>query len=107
MHNNYDNEVFKGDLGRVFSIDFTEQMLRVAVDERFINFDWADVTELTHGYAISVHRSQGSEYSVIVLPIMTQHYLLMAHESRLFRFVTQSCSLAGRWRCTTRVRAGF
>ncbi|MHB8629840.1 MAG: SF1B family DNA helicase RecD2 [Aggregatilineales bacterium] len=89
MRNNYDKEVFNGDLGRIHSIDFTEQTLQVAIDERLVEYDWADASELTHAYAISVHRSQGSEYPAIVLPVMTQHYLLL-QRNLLYTAVTRA-----------------
>ncbi len=89
MRNNYDKEVFNGDLGRIHSIDFTEQTLRVVVDGHFIDYDWADASELTHAYAISVHRSQGSEYPAIVLPVMTQHYLML-QRNLLYTAVTRA-----------------
>src|SRR5579859_5585785 len=77
MRNNYDKEVFNGDMGRIHSIDLAQQTLQVALDGRLVEYDWADVGELTHAYAISVHRSQGSEYPAVVLPIMTTHYLML------------------------------
>ncbi|MEO8391750.1 MAG: AAA family ATPase [Chloroflexota bacterium] len=89
MRNNYDKEVFNGDLGRVEGIDLTQQKLRVSVDGRVVEYDWADASELTHAYAISVHRSQGSEYPAIVLPVMTQHYLML-QRNLLYTAVTRA-----------------
>ncbi len=89
MRNNYDKEVFNGDLGRVHSIDLIAQTLQVAIDGRLVEYDWADASELSHAYAISVHRSQGSEYPAIVLPLMTQHYLLL-QRNLLYTAVTRA-----------------
>jgi len=72
--NNYDLEVFNGDSGIIEQINLVEQQIHVSIDDRTVIYDWSDVNELTHAYAISVHRSQGSEYPVIVMPVVTQHY---------------------------------
>lgn len=77
MRNNYDKEVFNGDMGRIESIDFVDQLMRVLFDGRSVEYDFADVPELTLAYAISVHRSQGSEYAAVVIPVLTQHYLML------------------------------
>ena len=92
MRNNYDKEVFNGDLGRIQSIDFTQQLVRVLIDGRLVEYDWADAGELTHAYALSVHRSQGSEYPAIVLPVMTQHYLML-QRNLLYTAVTRARKL--------------
>ncbi|MBI5959499.1 MAG: ATP-dependent RecD-like DNA helicase, partial [Chloroflexi bacterium] len=68
--NNYEKEVFNGDIGRVYSFDVTNQIMTVMVDGRPIKYDWSEVDELTHAYCISVHRSQGSEYPCVVLPVI-------------------------------------
>ncbi len=51
--------------------------MTVVFDDRFVEYDFSEASELTHAYAISVHRSQGSEYPVVVMPILTQHYMLL------------------------------
>ncbi len=89
MRNNYDKEVFNGDMGQIHSIDLTQQRLRVDMDGRLVDYDWADASELTHAYALSVHRSQGSEYPAIVLPVMTQHYLML-QRNLLYTAVTRA-----------------
>jgi exodeoxyribonuclease V alpha subunit len=76
----------------VEGIDLTQQKLRVSVDGRLVDYDWADASELTHAYAISVHRSQGSEYAAIVLPVMTQHYLML-QRNLLYTAVTRAQKL--------------
>jgi len=76
--NNYEKEVFNGDIGIIRAIDDDENAIEVVIDGRFINYDYSDADEqLIHAFCISTHRSQGSEYPVVVMPIMTQHYLML------------------------------
>lgn len=77
IRNNYDKEVFNGDLGRIAKIDREDQELLVNFDGRFVNYDFSELDELTLAYAISVHKSQGNEYPAVVLPVMTQHFILL------------------------------
>ncbi len=77
MRNNYDKDVYNGDIGQVHSFDLTNQVMTVVIDDRFVKYDFAETDELTHAYCISVHRSQGSEYPCIVMPVMTQHYMML------------------------------
>jgi exodeoxyribonuclease V alpha subunit len=77
LRNNYDKEVFNGDLGRIAKIDRENQELLVNFDGRFVAYDFSELDELTLAYAISVHKSQGNEYPAVILPIMTQHYILL------------------------------
>jgi len=87
--NNYEKEVFNGDVGRVHSINVSEQMLTVIFDDRFVEYDFSEVPELIHAFAISVHRSQGSEYPVVVMPLITQHYLLL-QRNLLYTAITRA-----------------
>jgi exodeoxyribonuclease V alpha subunit len=77
VRNNYDREVFNGDLGRIAKIDPEQQEIVVNFEGQFVTYDFSDLDELTLAYAISVHKSQGSEYPAVVLPVMTQHYILL------------------------------
>jgi exodeoxyribonuclease V alpha subunit len=87
--NNYEKEVFNGDIGRVRSFDFEEQSMTVVFDGRFVVYDWSEADELVHAYAISVHKSQGSEYPVVVLPILTQHYMML-QRNLLYTAITRA-----------------
>ncbi|MBN2374524.1 ATP-dependent RecD-like DNA helicase [bacterium] len=77
IRNNYDKDVFNGDIGNVIHLD--EDMLELAVkyDDHTVNYDIADLDELVLAYAISVHKSQGSEYQAIIMPVSMQHYPLL------------------------------
>jgi exodeoxyribonuclease V alpha subunit len=77
IRNNYDLEVFNGDIGRVIKIDAEEPQVEVRFDERVVIYDTADLDELVLGYACSIHKSQGSEYPVVILPLHTQHYVML------------------------------
>jgi exodeoxyribonuclease V alpha subunit len=90
--NNYDKEVFNGDVGRIHSLDFTRQELAVRYDERLVIYDWVEAQELLHAYAISVHRAQGSEYPAVVMPVLTQHYMLL-QRNLLYTAVTRARQL--------------
>ncbi len=74
IRNNYDLEVFNGDIGRIEAIDEVERTVAVLFDGRVVTFERADLDELVLAYACSIHKSQGSEYPCVVLPVHTQHY---------------------------------
>jgi exodeoxyribonuclease V alpha subunit len=90
--NNYDKDVYNGDIGRVHALDIANQALTVVMDGRFIQYDWAEADELMHAYCISVHRAQGSEYPCVVLPIVTQHYLML-QRNLLYTAITRARQL--------------
>jgi exodeoxyribonuclease V alpha subunit len=75
--NNYQREVFNGDLGRVKSIDAVEQELVVDFEGRPVPYDFGELDELALSYACSIHKSQGSEYPAVVLPLHTQHFMML------------------------------
>jgi exodeoxyribonuclease V alpha subunit len=92
IRNNYDLVVFNGDIGRVASIDTVEQELHVTFDGREVVYDYSDLDELVLAYATSVHKSQGSEYPCVVLPLHTQHYALL-QRNLLYTAVTRGRKL--------------
>jgi len=77
IKNNYDKEVFNGDIGRIVSIDSENQELIISFDGRDVSYDFTDLDEIVLAYAVSVHKSQGSEYPTVIMPILTQHYILL------------------------------
>ncbi|NWF69940.1 MAG: ATP-dependent RecD-like DNA helicase [Chloroflexi bacterium] len=87
--NNYDKEVFNGDIGRIRGIDHEAGGIEVSIDGRIIPYDWQECEELMHAYCISTHRSQGSEYPAVVMPIMTQHYMML-QRNLLYTAITRA-----------------
>ncbi len=77
VRNNYDKQVFNGDIGRITAICRDSRDLTVDYDGRQVVYDFNEVDEIVPAYAISVHKSQGSEYPVVVMPVLTQHYMLL------------------------------
>lgn len=77
IKNNYDKDVFNGDIGRIQCIDFEQQQVVLSMDQREILYEFGELDEIIHAYAISVHKSQGSEFPVVIIPILTQHYMLL------------------------------
>jgi len=77
LRNNYSKDVFNGDIGSVSSVEMARERLTVVYDRREVTYDFADLDELTLAYAISVHKSQGSEYPAVVLPLLTQHFVML------------------------------
>jgi exodeoxyribonuclease V alpha subunit len=77
VRNNYQKEVFNGEIGIVLDADSRQGRWLVAYDNRQVTYGEADLDELSLAYAISVHKSQGSEYPVIILPLVTQHYIML------------------------------
>jgi exodeoxyribonuclease V alpha subunit len=75
--NDYQKEVFNGDVGRVAAIDPEEQELSVDFDGRAVAYDFGELDTLALAYSISIHRSQGSEYPAVVMPLHTQHFVML------------------------------
>jgi exodeoxyribonuclease V alpha subunit len=90
--NNYDKDVYNGDLGYVTEIDLENQTLTVSIDDRPIEYDWSEADELTLAYAVSVHKAQGSEYPAIVMPLLTQHYMML-QRNLLYTAITRAKKL--------------
>ena len=94
VRNNYELEVFNGDLGRVVSVDAEEKRLRVELDDgRILAYETADLDELVPAFACSIHKSQGSEYPVVVVPLHTQHYVML-ERNLLYTALTRARRLA-------------
>ena len=77
IRNNYDYDVFNGDIGRIVNIDQVEKLLDIRFSDKQVAYDMADLNELVLAYATTIHKAQGSEYPVVVLPLHTQHYIML------------------------------
>jgi exodeoxyribonuclease V alpha subunit len=77
LKNNYQKEVFNGDIGIIHDVDGEKRKVYVNFDERIVDYDQEELDELSLAYAISVHKSQGSEYPVVLIPLLTQHFVLL------------------------------
>ncbi len=99
IRNNYDKDVFNGDIGFVEEIDTEEQTLSVNFDGRIAVYEFSELDELVHAYACSIHKSQGSEYPAVVLVLATQHFKLL-QRNLLYTGVTRGkrlvCLVASR-----------
>ena len=93
VRNNYDLEVFNGDIGRVTGIDELDQLLRVTVDGREVVYEPSMLDELVLAYACTIHKSQGSEYPCVIVPLHTQHYLML-QRNLLYTALTRAKKLA-------------
>ncbi|MEZ4539713.1 MAG: ATP-dependent RecD-like DNA helicase [Chloroflexota bacterium] len=91
--NNYDKSVYNGDIGRVTAMDAIEQTLTVAIDGALVVYGFLEVDELIHAFAVSVHKSQGSEYPCVVIPVVVQHYMML-QRNLLYTAVTRARRLA-------------
>ncbi|MCX5873081.1 MAG: ATP-dependent RecD-like DNA helicase, partial [Deltaproteobacteria bacterium] len=88
IRNNYDKDVFNGDIGRISRIDLENHEVTILFDGRAVTYDYPDLDEIVLAYAVSVHKSQGSEYPCVVIPLLTQHYVLL-QRNLLYTAVTR------------------
>ena len=77
IKNNYDKDVFNGDIGIIDEVDTEQRELKVKFEDRTITYDISELDELVHAYATTIHKSQGSEYSAVVMPVMMNHYVML------------------------------
>ena len=77
IRNNYDKDVFNGDIGRIVTINAEERDVLVNFDGKTVTYDFNDLDELALAYATSVHKAQGSEFPAIIMPVMIQHFILL------------------------------
>ncbi len=89
IRNNYDKEVYNGDMGVIDQVDLELQKLVVLIDGRPVTYDFLELDELVHAYAVSVHKSQGSEFPAVVIPILTSHYMML-QRNLLYTAVTRA-----------------
>ncbi len=90
--NNYDKDVFNGDIGRVVRIDEEEGLVFIDYDGRRVEYETGELDEVSLAYAITVHKSQGSEYPAVVIPLGMPHYMLL-ERNLLYTAVTRGKTL--------------
>lgn len=89
IKNNYDKNVFNGDIGRVTAIDTEDKTLVITYDENPVDYDVTELDEVVLAYATTVHKSQGSEYKIVVSPFTTQHFMML-QRNLLYTGVTRA-----------------
>jgi exodeoxyribonuclease V alpha subunit len=93
LKNDYQREVFNGDLGVVVAIDAIEQEVTISFDGRDVVYDYGDLNEVALAWSISIHKSQGSEYPVVILPIYMSHYIMLSR-NLIYTGLTRAKKLA-------------
>lgn len=91
--NDYEKDVFNGDLGHIVEVDPDEGELVVSFDGRSVPYDRTELDELAPAYAVSIHKSQGSEYPAVVVPLLTQHYVML-RRNLIYTALTRARRLA-------------
>ena len=89
IRNNYDKDVYNGDMGWITALDPILHTVTVTFDGRPVDYEFLEMDELIHAYAVSVHKSQGSEFPAVVLPILTTHYMML-QRNLLYTAVTRA-----------------
>jgi len=93
VRNDYDKEVFNGDIGRIVAVSPEAREVVVRFEGREVAYDFAELDELAHAFAVSVHKAQGSEYPAVVIPLLTQHYVLL-QRNLIYTALTRARRLA-------------
>jgi len=92
LRNNYDKNVFNGDIGIIEDINPEDKIMYVRFMEQLIEYEISDLNELVHAYAISIHKSQGSEFAAVVIPLFMQHFMML-QRNLLYTAVTRAKKL--------------
>ena len=92
VRNNYDYDVYNGDIGRIVGIDQIDKQVNVRFLDKLVAYDMADLNELVLAYATTIHKAQGSEYPAVVIPLHTQHYLML-QRNLLYTGITRAKEL--------------
>jgi exodeoxyribonuclease V alpha subunit len=89
IKNNYDKEVFNGDIGTITDVNVEDQELTISFDGREVTFERSDLDEVVLAYATTIHKSQGSEYPIVVMPFMMTHFVML-QRNLLYTAVTRA-----------------
>ncbi len=89
IRNNYDKFVFNGDMGYISDIDREDQITRIRFGERILEYDFSELNEINLAYAISIHKSQGSEFKAVIVPIFMQHFVML-QRNLLYTAITRA-----------------
>lgn len=92
IHNDYERQVFNGDMGYIIAIDLEDQTVTIAFDDTTALYEFSELDAIVHAYAVSIHKAQGSEFPAVVLPLLTQHYMML-QRNLLYTGVTRARSL--------------
>lgn len=92
LRNNYDKGIFNGDIGFIHSYEREEHKVRVSFDGKIVDYDFAELDEITLAYAITVHKSQGSEYPCVIMPLSTAHYIML-QRNLVYTAITRASKL--------------
>lgn len=97
IRNNYDKSVFNGDIGYITAVDTNERTLTVSFDSRLVEYDITELDELTLAYAVTIHKSQGSEFPIVVMPVTMKHFVML-QRNLIYTGITRAkkiCVLVG------------
>lgn len=97
IRNNYDKNVFNGDIGYITAVDTNERTLVVTFDSRVVEYDITELDEIVLAYAITIHKSQGSEFPVVVMPVTMKHFVML-QRNLIYTGITRAkkiCVLVG------------
>jgi len=89
IKNNYEKDVFNGDIGRLAGIDLDEQKVQIKFEDRVVDYELSDLDDLVLAYAISIHKSQGAEYPAVIVPLLSQHYIML-QRNLLYTAITRA-----------------
>jgi exodeoxyribonuclease V alpha subunit len=93
IRNDYDRQVFNGDMGKIAQIDLEDKVVQIDFEGRLVPCEFTQMDEVVHAYAVSIHKSQGSEFPVVVIPLLVQHYMML-QRNLVYTAVTRARKLA-------------
>ena len=104
IKNNYDKDVFNGDMGTIYSVNEDSETLEIDFDSKIIKYTAAELEEISLSYACTIHKSQGAEYPIVIIPMTLSHYIML-ERNLLYTAVTRAkkvCILVGERKAVVR-----